>query len=300
MNSGRDKAVIIYNPAAGNHLLHQQLPEIQRILQHSFSTVSVLETKKDIPCRQLVEKACEQAGTIIGAGGDGTIYSIVNAIAGMEERPLFGILPGGTCNDFSRALGMNQNPLEAARQIAQKRFRKVDAGQNNSHYFLNFWGIGLITSVSENIDKDLKEKFGRLSYYWSAAQTLQQWEPFHLELSSPDFQYSGDATMLLIANGPYTGGIRPFFPHANLQDGKLDVLLIKEPSLKLVWEIIQSRITENPPEGDGFFSFQADQLSISATPVQAIDCDGEKEQDTPSVITCLKHHLEVYTGDVPF
>ncbi|MFC0189812.1 diacylglycerol/lipid kinase family protein [Fictibacillus aquaticus] len=300
MNNQRDHAVIIHNPKAGNKLLHEQLPEIQRILQESFSAVTIKETIKGVPCKQIVEEACSDGGTIIGAGGDGTIYNIINAIAGMEERPLFGILPGGTCNDFSRALGMQQNPLEAARQIAEKRLRKVDAGKNNDHYFMNFWGIGLITSVSENIDPELKDKFGRLSYYWSAAQTLQQWEPFHLNINSPDFQYSGDATMLMIANGPFTGGIKPFFPNADLQDGKFDVLLIKEPSLKIAWEIIQSRFTENLPEGEGFFSFQTDQLKIDAEPVQHIDCDGEKEYKTPSMITCLKQHLEVYTGDVPF
>lgn len=50
-------------------------------------------------------------------------FEIMNALVPLANRPVFAILPGGTCNDFSRTLGISQKPLEALEQIINDSWR---------------------------------------------------------------------------------------------------------------------------------------------------------------------------------
>jgi diacylglycerol kinase (ATP) len=296
-----NKAAVILNPNAGQGRLFNNWEAILEELHKGFSNVEVIQTENPGDGAVFVKQLQNEADVVIAAGGDGTVHEVAEALASLEgDAPVFGILPGGTCNDFSRALGMNQAPLKAAGQLSQKKIRHIDIGEFNGNYFTNFWGIGLITHVSESIDPDTKERFGRLSYYLSAAKSFQTWEPFHIHLQSEEFKFEGEAAMLLAVNGPFTGGIKSFFPQTDIQDGKLDCLLIEKPSVSFIWEVLQNRLTAASYEGEGYHYFQTDELHVKTTPRQLIDCDGERENETPSVVKCLKKKLVSITGDVSF
>lgn len=293
------KAAIIVNPNAGNKQLVENIHIVVEKLETQYSEVIVYETKDVGDGGEFLKKIASDIDLIIGAGGDGTIHELVNALCPIEKRPLFAILPGGTCNDFSRAIGMNQDPFKAIDQILEHKVEQLDVGHCNADYFLNFWGIGLITQVSTNIDSQVKDKFGRLSYYLSAAQTLKDYESFSLEIDSPDFTYHGDAAMLIVGNGPFTGGIKAFFPDTDIQDGKFDILIVKEPSLMVLWDAISSKLLNQVPTHEDILYYKTDRLTLKATPDQLIDCDGERNARTPAELVNLKHYLSVIVGDFP-
>ncbi|MBN3553444.1 diacylglycerol kinase family lipid kinase [Fictibacillus nanhaiensis] len=295
------KASVILNPSAGQGRLLNQWDAVLEQLKVGFEDVRVYETTAPGEGASFVKELEGKTDLIIAAGGDGTVHEIAEAVLSIKEnQPAFGILPGGTCNDFSRALGMNQNPIKAAQQLSEKKFSHIDVGEFNGHFFTNFWGVGLITHVSESIDPDTKEKFGRLSYYLSAAKSFQTWEPFDISVSSKEFQFDGQAAMFLAVNGPFTGGIRPFFPDTDIQDGKLDCLLIEEPSTSFIWDVLLNRLSDTSKEGQGYHYFQSSEISIKTAPQQLIDCDGERQHHTPAVIKCLQNQLHTLTGDVSF
>ena len=80
---------------------------------------------------------------------------------------------GGTCNDFSRTLGVPQNIAEAAKLITKEHIKPVDVAKANEQHFLNFWGIGLVSEVSNNIDAEEKAKLGKIGYYLSTIRTVK-------------------------------------------------------------------------------------------------------------------------------
>jgi diacylglycerol kinase (ATP) len=300
-NSELSRVSVILNPKAGQGRLLSNWNEVLTELKSRFSDVQVFETTEPGEGASFVKHLYKQTDVIIAAGGDGTVHEIAEALLSLDgNKPAFGILPGGTCNDFSRALGMNQNPVNAASQLSEKKIRYIDIGEFDGHFFTNFWGIGLITHVSKSIDPDTKERFGRLSYYLSAAKSMQTWEPFEISIQSKEFQFHGKAAMFLAVNGPFTGGIRPFFPDTDIQDGKLDCLLIEEPSISFIWDVLQNRLSDTSVEGQGYHYFQSSEIQIRTAPHQLIDCDGEREHETPSVVKCLQQKLSVLTGDVSF
>lgn len=289
---------LIINPAAGKGESEKFLPDITHKLNQYVDQVREYHTKKPGDGAIRINQIAGKTDLVIAVGGDGTVHELANALCSLEVRPRFAILPAGTCNDFSRAIGMNQNPDKALEQILQQREQKVDVGYSSQgRYFLNFWGIGLITEISSEIDPDDKERIGRLAYYISAAQKWWNPTPFHLKLKSSSRQYEGEAAMLIVGNGSYIGGVQGFFPHSELDDGQLDVLALKENSLGGVASMLFSHITQEWPKNEDVLYFQADHLTVSTSPHQKIDCDGEKGEYTPVRLSSLPGHLTLLTGD---
>ncbi len=291
------RVAIILNPKAGNVKMVNQVDTIQERLRENYDEVSLYKTEYKGHGAELVAELGDEVDILIGAGGDGTINELANAICQREKRPVFGIIPGGTCNDFSRAIGINQNPLLAVEQLLEDNRSLIDVGRSNDEYFLNFWGIGLITQASENINPDTKEVFGRLSYYISTAQTINNPQPFHLKVDADGQNFEGEAVMMIVGNGPFTGGIQAFFPDNNLQDGEFDVLIIKETSLPTFWSIFQSKVFKQSRFNEDIIHFQTKNLKIEADPEQNIDCDGERHHTTPSTLEVLPAYLTVLTGE---
>jgi diacylglycerol kinase (ATP) len=291
------RIVVINNPAAGNQELHRDLDQIAARFKALADEVTVIRTNRPGDGARAIRQLAPDADLIVAAGGDGTVHECVNALCPMEKRPCFAILPGGTCNDFSRTLGMSQNHLEAAEQILEMKIRPVDVGKHGDRYFLNFWGVGLITRVSEQINSETKKRWGRLAYYLSALQKLGLKETFRLDVTSEGFRYSGDATMMLVGNGTHVGGMNMYFPQSNVEDGFLDVLIVRELSFESLWSLLVSRITDQLPTSGDLLCFRAQELSVYTDPIQTVDMDGEKNATTPARLSVLPGHLRMVTGD---
>ncbi|AKO91778.1 diacylglycerol/lipid kinase family protein [Priestia filamentosa] len=291
-------AALILNPNAGNGKIKKELQHIKEIIESTYAPLSVYETKREGDGARLVKELESKVDLIIGAGGDGTIHELINAMCKLETRPLFAVLPGGTCNDFSRGIGMDQNIIKAAQQIATGRVEKVDIGKSEHQYFSNFWGIGLINEVSENIEEDSKARFGKLSYYMSTAKTITNIEPFYVEIEGDGEEFKGEAVMVVVGNGAFTGGLRPFFPKNHLQDSCLDVLVVTESNVQTFWKLFLSNFSdEKVIQEESILKFQAKHVKVTTSPAQKIDCDGERKYYTPDSINVLPRFLEVIVGN---
>ncbi|AIE81371.1 diacylglycerol kinase [Bacillus cereus] len=147
-----EKVLLIVNPKAGQGDLHTNLTKIVPPLAAAFPDLHILHTKKQGDATKYCQEFASKVDLIIVFGGDGTVFECTNGLAPLETRPTLAIIPGGTCNDFSRTLGVPQNIAEAAKLITKEHVKPVDVAKANGQHFLNFWGIGLVSEVSNNID----------------------------------------------------------------------------------------------------------------------------------------------------
>ncbi|MEW5596250.1 YegS/Rv2252/BmrU family lipid kinase [Peribacillus frigoritolerans] len=138
------KGMLIYNKNAGNDKLERNLGGCLPVLAPHIDEFLILQTKqKGDACRYCLEYG-EEMDVVFVLGGDGTVHECVNGLSPLQRRPLFGILPGGTCNDFSRTLKIPQNVRQAAEALVNGKVRPIDIGKSNNDYFSNFWGgLGL-------------------------------------------------------------------------------------------------------------------------------------------------------------
>lgn len=101
------KAMIIINPSSGKEKAGKILPKAEKALGEIYDEVSVCKTEGEGDATDFAKEACaERFDAVISMGGDGTVNEIVNGLGEQQHRPIFGIIPLGTINDFARSLGI--------------------------------------------------------------------------------------------------------------------------------------------------------------------------------------------------
>src|SRR5690606_11369840 len=101
------RARLIYNPTSGREEIRRRLPDILQRLENGGIETSCHATIGEGDATLAAAEAIERGfDMIIAAGGDGTLYEVINGMAEHDNRPPLGILPLGTTNDFARAMGI--------------------------------------------------------------------------------------------------------------------------------------------------------------------------------------------------
>lgn len=289
-----NKALFLYNGNAGSAEIQQKLSQTLPKLSEAIEQLFVFQTKSVAQAKEKCESYASVVDIIIILGGDGTIHECINTIARLDKRPVIGILPGGTCNDFSRMLGIPQNLNQATIALLKGKQAPVDVGKAGASYFLNFWGIGLVTETSANINEEQKNRFGVLSYFISTLKTMNQATPFSYEITIDDDSYVGDAVMILVLNGRFLGTRQIPIPSIDANDGMLDILIIKNSNLTLFRELM-TMTQDNVEESNltELAHLRADNIKVETDMEQEVDMDGEIYGVTPASIEILPGHLQM-------
>ncbi|MBA1275164.1 lipid kinase YegS [Stutzerimonas azotifigens] len=167
--------------------------------------------------------------TIIAGGGDGTLRDVAEALVLEQAEASLAILPLGTANDFSRAAGISLQPDEALALLDESPV-PMDVGEVNGQIFLNMATGGFGSRVTANTSEDLKKVLGGGAYLLTGltrfAEVSSAWGHFR----GPDFEWEGDFLALGIGNGRQAGGGQLLCPHAQIDDGLLDVCIVPAPA----------------------------------------------------------------------
>ena len=167
---------------------------------------------------------------VVVAGGDGSLHAVIAALHRRNELAdaVVGLVPLGTGNDFARGVGIPLDPEEAARVVVAGNIRPVDLivdclGEvvvNNVH-------IGVGAAASHNAH-NLKKVLGRFGYALGALQAAVKPPFVRLRIEVDDHvvaDFDHPILMVAIGNGSRVGGGAEITPHADPEDGKLDVMV---------------------------------------------------------------------------
>ena len=176
-------ARIIYNPTAGREVFEQQLPQILERLERAGYIASAHRTTGMGDAIVAAKRACElEFDLVIAVGGDGTVNEVINGLLQHETPPEFGIIPMGTVNDFTRALGIPSDIFEALDYIIEGEPFAIDLGLMDGKYFMNIGGGGKITEVSYEAPSRLKAVIGSLAYYVKGIELIPQITSFPIRI----------------------------------------------------------------------------------------------------------------------
>src|SRR5690606_30451237 len=121
------RARLIYNPSSGREEIKKKLPDLLQKLEEGGLETSCYGTQGEGDAERAARDAVERGfDYIIAAGGDGTLYEVINGMANQPNRPALGVIPVGTTNDFARALGIPRNWSEACDIILQQHTEAID------------------------------------------------------------------------------------------------------------------------------------------------------------------------------
>lgn len=226
------RARLIYNPSSGREQLKKNLAYILNRLEHAGYEASTHATTPEEGC---ATRAAKQAGErgfdlVIAAGGDGTIFEVVNGLADLQKRPMLGIIPAGTTNDFARALEISRDIEQAMDVICSGHHEPIDIGRMNNKYFTNIAAAGTLTELTYEVPAKLKTMVGQMAYYIKGIEKLPQVKPTAVRIEYDGKLFEGEIMMFLVANTNSVGGFEKLAPSASLQDGMFDFLVVKKTS----------------------------------------------------------------------
>ncbi|MDO7906408.1 YegS/Rv2252/BmrU family lipid kinase [Paenibacillus sp. JX-17] len=291
------KALLLYNAKAGSTGNSKTLESVAGTLSAGIRELTLYKLDEPGEGERICRERGEQYDAVLILGGDGTVHECINGLAVLDNPPVVGVLPGGTCNDFARTLGLPPDPAEAAAVLLEEHIREIDLGMVNDRVFTNFCGVGLITETSENINPDLKGTLGKISYFISTLQTIRSAEPFRYMLTADGETMKGEAVMIYAANGRYLGTNQLPFAEDSMCDGLLDILVIREAGLPLLRELLTRKPHgEWTPKNDSIIYIQASRLELTVEGTRRADTDGEIYLETPLQLGILERKLKFLTA----
>ena len=225
------QAILLYNPQAGRGRVAHKLEEIIEIFAEAGYYMRAVEIRFD----GNPFDGYEDVDLAVVAGGDGTLNYIVNAMMRRGLHLTLGILPAGTANDFAGALGMSNNLLRAARQIAYGTAEPFDCGcvEQMNHpdvpaiYFVNIFSFGIFTTTSQHTPEELKHIMGRAAYMVEGLKELKKLHGIPLTITSEGEAFYYPTLMGLVFNGE-TAGRMPLARMASLREGGFDWLFLRK------------------------------------------------------------------------
>lgn len=239
--------------------------------------VAVSETRAfDDPERLIaaVEAAVEDGcRTIIVGGGDGTISSVVHALA--ETDSTLGLLPLGTGNQLARDLGIPSDIAEAAKVIAGGRSCAIDLARVNNEAFINVATLGLTTAIARNLDPTVKRLFGRFAYSLAVARALRTTKPFRARFRWMNQEEEVEAIQIVVGNGRFHAGGLVVAPDAQITDSSLDVYAVRTGPPKQLAAALLDLSLGRHNQSEWLFAFRAQEFMLEIDPRMPVTVDGE-------------------------
>lgn len=297
------RARVIYNPTSGKELLKKNLPDILDILENAGYEASAYATtpEPDSAEKEARRAALDGFDLVVAAGGDGTINQVINGIAPLEKRPKMAIIPGGTTNDYARALKVPRTDIiEAAKVIAKNQTLKIDIGKADTQYFINIGAGGYLTELTYEVPSQLKSVFGYLAYLVKGAEMLPRVKPINMKLKYDDGEYNGKASMFFLGLTNSIGGFETIAPDAQLDDGKFSLIVVKTANILEILALIVLLLNGGKHVNDPNILYtKTSKLYAEALDDDVrmmINLDGEYGGDAPMTFEVLPQHIEFFVN----
>ncbi len=249
------KTIVIVNPQAGNGRTEKIWPNIESALEKSIGSFEVLQTTCRGDATDLSRRILkEDAARIVAVGGDGHLNEVLNGFiendlpVNAESRLSF-VMTGTGC-DFQRSLGISGKWQNAVAKLKDAKVRKIDVGKvtytaadktQKIRYFDNIASFGLSGAVDHCLEHSRLRDYlgGSPLFLWATIKTVFTHPNQSIRFRIDDGPEEEICSRLgLLANGRYFGGAMHAAPEAELDDGLLDLLMLKEISVaKFLWHL---------------------------------------------------------------
>lgn len=296
------KALLAYNPMSGSRFVSRHLDSIIK----KFQEMGVLVTAYRIPeFDENLENIMKNGyDFIIGAGGDGTLSQVVQEMLEAKINIPFFAIGAGTCNNFTRNIDVSTHINSEAQiyqiidEVYSGKLKKIDVGiVNDQQIFLTSLAGGVFTDTSFSTDKNLKLMMGPLAYYLKPFTELSNIKAYAIEVELDDKVYKENVYMFLLLNGKSVGNFTNFIDMANISDGVMELVLIKESNTLEIANLFFSIIKgEDITAHDNILVLRGNKFKIKTAEDMPISIDGEKGPESPLKIDVLKEGIEVFVS----
>ncbi len=295
------RATVIYNPMSGTLNVQAMLPGALEVLHGAGWQIDVQATTKSGDAGRLAAQARDQGQPIVlVAGGDGSLNEAANALAYSEVA--LGVLPSGTANVWARQIGLpvplplrSDRLAEAARLLLEGSIRPIDLGRARDRYFVMWSGIGLDAQVTATIEPRPAwvKRLGVISYSLHALVTAVQFRGTRMTVTVDQQRIQCRALMVLVSNAQLYGAIAEITPEAIMDDGWLDVRIMKgDHFFQALRHGLRFLLRRRSPDPE-LIELRGQRISVTARRPCYVHVDAEPCDRTPITIEVAPKALKM-------
>ena len=280
----RKKLMAIINPFSGNSKKDRVPQLIDEVIDHAKFDVEVALVSREVRVCDLASDAVRNGYYgVIAVGGDGTVNGAATALR--ESDVALAIIPCGSGNGLARHLEIPMNMRRAIEVINRDHIEVCDYCTLNDDTFVCTAGMGFDADIADRYAQ--RTKRGALNYVRTAFEVYARYKPVHCSIDIDGKQIEEDVFVITCANASQYGNNAFIAPHASLQDGLLDVTIIK-PFSPLVSPIVGgSLFTKTVDKNRNVETYKAHQVKIHSSMPRVYHIDGEPmSMITDMTVTC--------------
>jgi diacylglycerol kinase (ATP) len=169
--------------------------------------------------------ASDGVESLVVCGGDGMVHIGAQAVARTDTH--LGIIPAGTGNDVARYFDIpRKDPVAAADRVIASHTKRIDLARSGSKYYVTVLAAGFDAIVNERANRMTWPR-GQMRYNLATLAELRTFKPLPYTLELDGRSHRLDAMLVAVGNGASFGGGLRITEGASLDDGLLDVVIIK-------------------------------------------------------------------------
>ncbi len=236
---------------------------------------------------ELKEDIKNNVDAVLSIGGDGTVHSIIQKLAGTDIG-LF-VLPGGTANDLAKHIGSTKNAKKMAQTIRNNLRKKIDLISINGVFMSTNGGLGLASEVAIEVNKTRKEyprfkDFMRMSgksiypLILSKNLLLKDIRSYDFQIESKEFSGRVTTPLILINNQPVLGGSFEVAPYTKHDDGTFNMTIFTHSNrLELISALTKLLAKQDLSSDKNIIHFETSEINITHLAKEKLTFFGDGE-----------------------
>lgn len=289
---GKTKVCVIINPISGTESKKNIPEEVAAALDPKVFDVIIRITGYAEHATEITREAVKNGFKyIIAAGGDGTVNEVAKAI--VDTDATLGIIPFGSGNGLARELGIPMDSEKALDIVLKANTRTIDYGVANDHIFFCTCGFGFDAFVSDKFAEEKKR--GPLGYVRNVLESVVDFKSEEYEITSDEGTIKERAFVLTCANASQYGNEVYIAPDADMEDGKMNVSLLKPLTALEMPQTTLQLFTKNIDKNSKMISLLTSKLHIKRSEKGMMHVDGEPfETGTEIDVKIVPKGLKVF------
>jgi len=281
---------LLVNPASAGGKALKALPAVHAALDRAGAAHRTVTTRSIEHAGEEAARAVEQDETVAALGGDGLLRPIAGALKG--TRTAVALIPCGRGNDLARVLEIPTDPDGAVRNAVEGEERLLDVASVDATPYMGIASFGF-DSDANRIANRTKLIRGDAVYLYAALRALAAWKPATFTVTVDGDRHAVVGYSVVVGNSKAYGGGMFVLPQAELDDGKLDVLISKKCSkltfLRELPKVFKGRHLDSPHVE----VLRGEAIKVSSDRPFVIYADGDPIGATPATLRVEPRALRV-------
>ena len=284
----------IVNPTAGGSTGVAALLRVARLLREAGAELETEYSRSLVHAQDLAREAGARERVVLAVGGDGIAGGIGGTLSGTGT--VLGLVPAGRGNDFARALGLPTDPEALARVLLDHAPRLVDTIEVESARGRTvvlgsvYAGVDALANRHANHARVLR---GAASYYMGGLRAVATWRPADYRVTVDGEEHTHRGYTVVVANSAYYGSGRIIAPEARVDDGLLEVVMIRHAPRRLFFTLMNELKSGAHVHRPEVRILRGREIRIEADRPVPFGADGEVDAVLPVTARVLPGSLSV-------